>query len=154
MKKISGNDKGFTLVELVLATLILAVVLAGLIQVFIQCSVLTELTRNKTAAMNEALGKMEEIRNTDFDSIITGYHESWFSLTQLTGKGLIYVTSVETGLLEIEIEIGWENKYSRTVPSDLDLDSIVDTSIPSSDVDINSKVLSPVTLVSRITDRL
>jgi len=76
MKKISRTITGFTLVELMSATMILAVVLVGLIQLFIHCSFLSELSKNKTIAMSIAQGKLEDIRSTDYDSIVSTYTSS------------------------------------------------------------------------------
>lgn len=74
---------GFTLVELLVVTAILAVTLVGMVQVFIQCDTLANIAAMKTLAMSEAQKKLEEIRNTDFDSIM-----STFSMTCICGDGL------------------------------------------------------------------
>jgi len=163
-KKLSDKNKGFTLVELLLATLILAFVLVGLIQVFIRCSILTELTRNKTAAMSEALAKMEEIRNNNYDLILTKYNDTTFTLNQLnaigkSGNGYIYVTQVQTGLLEIEIVITWWDTagrgiYDRIFGEDVNKNGVLDTGAPNEDLDGNNMMSSPVTLVSLIADRI
>lgn len=165
MKKTRRNDKGFTLVELLLATVILAIVLTGLMRVFIGSSVITELTRTKTAAMSEAIGKMEEIRNYDFDLISSTYNDTTFTLPQLDangkeGNGYIYVTTVVSGeLLEIEIVITWWDKarrviYDRIIGEDVNRNGVLDTSGLSEDVDGNGKMSSMVTLVSMIADRI
>jgi prepilin-type N-terminal cleavage/methylation domain-containing protein len=164
MKKIPNSDKGFTLVELLLATMILAVVLTGLMQVFIRSSVLAEMTRTKTAAMSEAIGKMEEIRNYDFDSIYADYNGTTFTLPQLdangkAGNGYIYVAEIVSGeLLDVEIVITWWDKqgraiYDRNIGEDANKNGALDTSAPTEDVDGNSKMSSMVTLMSRITDK-
>ena len=154
MRKIFQRPGGFTLVELLMATIILSVVLVGLIQLFIRCSVLTELASNITAAMSEAQGKMEEIRNYDFDSIATDYVNGGalnpFDLTQLAGKGIIYIDSSNADLLEVEIVISWQNKYGRIIGEDLDLDGTLDT---GEDVNGDSKLSSIATLVSQIAER-
>lgn len=76
MINLSRNVKGFTLVELLCATVILAVVLVGLIQMFVQCSFLSELAKNKTIAASIAQSKLEEIRNTDYAGIVSTYAPS------------------------------------------------------------------------------
>ena len=152
MKNTSGNDKGFTLAELLMAILILAIALTGLLQIFIRSSMLTEITRNKTAAMSEASGKMEEIRGSVFESIETNYDGTVFALTQLTGWGFIEVTSVQAGeLLEVEIAIGWEDKYNRIIGEDADLNG--NFVVGSEDTDGNGRMSSIVTLVSMLADR-
>jgi prepilin-type N-terminal cleavage/methylation domain-containing protein len=71
MMKFSCDVKGFTLVELLSATAILAVVLMGLIQMFVRCSFLSELAKNKTIAASIAQSKLEEIRDTDYEDIVS-----------------------------------------------------------------------------------
>ncbi len=67
------SNRGFTLAEILIAVGILAVVMVGLLQVYIHCSVLAEAAGNKSVAMAEAQSKMEEIRNYDFESIVSAY---------------------------------------------------------------------------------
>jgi prepilin-type N-terminal cleavage/methylation domain-containing protein len=67
------SKQGFTLAEILVAVGILGVVMVGLLQVYIYCSVLAEAAGNKSVAMAEAQSKMEEIRNNDFESIVADY---------------------------------------------------------------------------------
>ncbi len=162
MKKASNNDQGFTLVELLLATMILVIFLTGFVQVFFRSKVLAELTRNKTAAMSEAIGKMEEIRISDFSTIITTYDNKTFTLPQLDanrkgGNGYIYVTTIAANeLLEVEIVITWWEKverraiFDRIIGEDVNRNGVLDA---GEDVDSNGKMSSMVTLVSLIADR-
>jgi len=133
MEKIKRSIKGFTLVELLVAVLILGFVLGGLIQVFIRCSALSQLARNKTAVMSELQGEMEKIRNYSYDAITTDYvaggpmNLNPFDLDQVTGKGVIYIDASNSELLEIKIVASWEDKYGRIIGGDFDLDGEVDT---------------------------
>lgn len=155
MGKILQTKSGFTLVELLVAVLILGFVLVGLIQVFVRCSVLAELARNKTTAMSEIQGKMEEIRNYSFNSIATDYASggsqgNTFSLTQLTGMGIIYIDSSNADLLEIKIVASWQNKYGRIIGEDLDLDGALDT---GEDTDGDGDLSSIATLEGMVAER-
>ena len=155
MRKSLRAAEGFTLAELLLAVIILGFVLGGLLQVFIRCSVLAELAYNKTVAMSEAQGKMEEIRSYDYGSIAADYASggsqgNTFSLSQLTGTGVIYIDSSNADLLEVEIVVSWQNKYGRIIGEDIDLDGALDS---GEDVDGNNKLSSIATLVSLIAAR-
>ncbi len=158
MKKNSWNFAGFTLVELLLAVLILGFTLVGLIQVFIRCSALSELSQNKTLVMSELQGKMEEIRNYDYDSIATDYASGGtpghtFALSQTNGMGVIYIdefTAGDADLLRIKIVASWEDKYGRIIGGDFDLDGAVGS---GETVDAEGDLFSIATVISLIAKR-
>ena len=157
MKSNFCSHAGFTLVELLMAVITLAAVLAGLIQVFIRCSTLAELSHHKTLVMSEAQSKMEEIRSHDFDVIAADYVYGGalnpFDLNQLTGKGVIYINDSTADLLRIEIVISWRDKYNRMIGEDLDLDGILDAGPLAEDRDGNGKLSSIATIVSLVAAR-
>jgi len=68
-KKNSMSQTGFTLPELLLASLILVFVLAGILSVFVNCGFLNESNRNLAVAISHAQYIMEEIRGTSFSQI-------------------------------------------------------------------------------------
>lgn len=151
MKKIFKNYKSFTLVELLLAVIILGFTLTGLLKVFIQCSVLSELARNKTTVMSEIQGKMEEIRNSDYSLIVTDYDEVPFYSSQLNATGVSFVDDTNAELLEIKIVASWKNKNGRVIGEDQNLDG--DDESGAEDVDGDGEVSSIATLISKIAQR-
>jgi len=56
--------------------LVLVVLLTGLFRLFIYCTNLADLSGNLTAALAEAQGKIEEIRDHTYASIVTDYGAS------------------------------------------------------------------------------
>lgn len=110
------SDKSFTLVELLLAAVILAFVLTGLLALFISCIFLNETNRNTTIATSHAQFAMEEIKNTTFTSIAGA---TWNSATIQT-KGLVPLNS-ETivinvagiNLLDITVTVNWKDRGTR-----------------------------------------
>jgi Tfp pilus assembly protein PilV len=107
-------------VEVLLSVGILAVVIVGLLQLFVYCSTLAEAAGNTTLAINEAQNKMEEIRNHDFSAIAIDYASSGtpgdtFTLTGLNGTGTITTSQVggSSELLQIQIDVAWQNKNGR-----------------------------------------
>ena len=118
-------DRGFTLVEVLIAVGILAVVIVGLLQLFVYCSTLAEAAGNTTLAVNEAQNKIEEIRNHNFTSIATDYASggtpgNTFPVPDRDGTGTIGTGTITTSqvggssaLLQIQINVSWQNKNSR-----------------------------------------
>ncbi len=119
-------DKGFTLVEVMITVGILAIVIVGLLQLFIYSSTLAEAAGNTTLAINEAQNKMEEIRNHDFGSITIDYASGGtpgdtFTLTNLNGTGTISTNQFggSSELLQVQINVNWQNKNSRNFSTTL-----------------------------------
>lgn len=158
MNKKFRVSKGFTLVELLLATLILGFTLAGLLQVFLRCNALTGVSQDKTAAMSLLQGRMEDIRERSYDDVVTLYDATAsgdpaevFDLDPLTGKGVVYITQFTAGednLLQIKIVGSWRNW--RTYGEDLNLDGVEDT---GEDVDGDGDLSSIATVISFIAAR-
>lgn len=114
-------DKGFTLVEVLIAIGILAVVIVGLLQLFVYCSTLAQAAGNTTLAVNEAQNKIEEIRSHNFSTIAIDYASggtpgNTFALTGLNGTGTITTSQVggSSELLQIQINVNWQNQNSRS----------------------------------------
>lgn len=119
-KKIFCERQGFTLAEVLIAVGILAVVVVGLLQLFVYCSTLAEAAGNTTLAINEAQNKMEEIRNHNFSTIAVDYASggtpgNTFTLTSLNGTGTITVSQVggSSELLQVQTDVVWQNKNGR-----------------------------------------
>ena len=66
MKKVSNNNKGFTLVELVVAIAILAIILTPLLQSFVTSAKLNKRSREMMAATNITQSLMEGISDKTF----------------------------------------------------------------------------------------
>src|SRR3989338_1285434 len=125
-KKIFQSPQGFTLVEVLIAVGILAIVIVWLLQLFVSCSAPAEAAGNTTFALNEAQNKMEEIRNHDFDSIATDYASggtpgNTFTLSTLNGTGTVATSQVggSSELLQIGIDVSWQNKNGRSFSTTL-----------------------------------
>jgi Tfp pilus assembly protein PilV len=73
MKNISQNASGFTLVELMMTTFVLVTALVGSISLYVHCTLLAELSKQKTVAMSIAQGKLEEIRNNTYADIVDDF---------------------------------------------------------------------------------
>ncbi|MBN1870751.1 MAG: type II secretion system protein [Candidatus Omnitrophica bacterium] len=160
MNKISRNSIGFTLVELLLAVLILGFTLVGLLQVFIRCSVFAEIAQSKSAVMSLLQGRMEDIRQRDYADIVALYDATasgdpaeTFDLDPLTGKAAVYITQFNAGddnLMQIKIVGSWKAQQDRIMGEDLDLDGVEDT---GEDVDGDGDFSSMAMVISCIAAR-
>ena len=155
MKTAKCSRDGFTLVEVLITAAVTSIVTVGLIQLFIYCSMLSQLAGNLTNATTDALTRLEEIRDHDYDLVTTDYASggtpgNTFDPTQGTGKGIIYIDASNTDLLQIEIDISFQNKNGRIVGEDTDIDGVLDA---GEDTDGDGKLTSPVKLISLVARR-
>ncbi|MBF0384648.1 MAG: type II secretion system protein [Candidatus Omnitrophica bacterium] len=150
MKKMQN---GFTLVELMIVSGILAVVIVGMLRLYIYTSVLAKMAENKSVAMGEVQTKLEQIRNATYNNIASTYGTSpgnKFDLSGLTGKGAIYVDSSNPDLLEVEIVACWRDKYGRIVGEDTNLNGILEV---GEDLNSDGKITSIVQVKGMIARR-
>jgi prepilin-type N-terminal cleavage/methylation domain-containing protein len=142
------SNKGFTLIEVMLAVLILAFSLCGILLTYINMFILSDLSRDFTLATNAVQAKMEEIKGTGlvgtnpFD--IAGFPTN-------NAKGVVFVTDAPGGysdLMQVRIIACFKSR-NRVIGEDTNLNGILDpgedTSIPP-----NPRLDSPVEMVSII----
>ena len=148
--KIASTNKGFTLVEILFTTVILAIVVGSLIELFMYCSFLAEASRDLTIAMHEAQNKLEEIRNDNYDNIVTDYANKVYDITSPNGKIYTYVDNTNTDLLIIKVAVCWQNSNGRVMGEDQNVDG---TLTVSEDKNGNSQADSEATLLDYIARR-
>jgi len=159
------NQKGFTVIELMVTVSILVVVLIGLIQLFIYCSRLSDIASKMTMAMSEAQSKIEQIKRHDYDNVVTDYSSggtpgNTFDLAQLTGKGVIYLEDQddvgsedgddEGDLIEIKVVVCWQDEQGHIIGEDLNLNGVLDA---GEDTNGNGELDSTTTTRSMISKR-
>jgi len=116
------SKKSFTLSELLLAVVILAISLGAILLALVQCFLLNEANRNLTRALTHAEYVLEDIKNTNFETIKTKIENGdwdWDSsevaregLTPLNNENID--TSVKgTTLLDIEVTVTWKDRGLR-----------------------------------------
>ena len=83
MDKIRSNNNGFTLIEIMIAILILVVALLGMAGVTVSVINGNAFSKEVTSATTLAQDKMEELKNTAYGSIVSGsdtdsiYSRTW-----------------------------------------------------------------------------
>ena len=120
-----AGKKGSSLVEVVVAVGVLLTVLSGLLQVFLTSTLLSEMSGNISAATIEAQDKIEEIRGHEFDDITTDYGlsgtpgDTFTPLLLNNGSGQINLTTMGTGLLQVEVVVSWTERSGRAMNTTL-----------------------------------
>ncbi|MDP2938771.1 MAG: type II secretion system protein [Candidatus Omnitrophota bacterium] len=143
----SFNSAGFTLMELMIAAMILAFVLVSLLASFIACLDLVEISKNTSIAINNAQNKLEEIKNTSYAQIKNNYNNIAFNVVGITGKGVSYVDDTNPELLEVMISISWKQRNGRIIGEDLNLNGALNV---GEDTNANGKLDSPAEIVTYI----
>jgi len=130
--------KSFTLIELVLATLMLIFVLVALASSFLACSLLNEASRNLLIATSHAQYVMEEIKNkasttagfTELTSAYVNTTWNWSTPAAINTKGLIALrgesiqtTLVETTYKDVLVTVNWQDQNNRG--RHIDLETII-----------------------------
>lgn len=149
MKKLSKRKKcaGFTLVELLVASFILAIVIIGMLVSYLRCLELAELSKNISRATSASRSRVEAIKNTDFDQSIATYNTVTFTSPDLNGIGVSYVTAVNPDLLKVTVTFCWRQKNRLVVGEDKNLNGIIDA---GEDTNANGMLDSTVQLVNYI----
>jgi len=155
-----GCDKkrsvqGFSIMELMVGIVILSVIIVEILQVFIFCSHLTESSKFVTRATGEAQAMLEDIRNRNFSTLCGdfacgGNQGNVFDLTQLPGRGFIYLDNSVADMLEVEIVTNFITRNGRVFGEDTNNDGILQA---SEDLNSNGKVDSTVHLATYVARR-
>ena len=145
------KNNGFSLAEVLFVVVIMSVAILGLVRMYLYTTVQSEMAGNKTVALTEAQGKLEEMRMRDFDTIVGTYDKQTSTLTLVDGVMFIDISDANPELLEIAITVSWDDRYDRRIGErDSDLDGVLD---PAEDLNGDGEFTSPVTLKSMITRR-
>lgn len=116
------NNKSFTLAELLISAIIMAVAFIMILEVYANCSSLEEAGRNLIVATSHANFVMEDIRNTSFSSISTNISSGYWNwnstnitsaqLTPLNNES-ITTQSSGTNLLDVTVTVTWRDSQQR-----------------------------------------
>jgi prepilin-type N-terminal cleavage/methylation domain-containing protein len=88
-----GERRGYSLLEVLIGMVILAIALASAFAMSVANARLMERNQNISAASSLAECKLEELRNQSFDSIVTGSDESPLNALGQPDSGGIYTRS-------------------------------------------------------------
>ena len=143
-------ERGFTLVEVMLAVTIAAVALCGILATYAACFTLIRTSKNASIATSAAQGLLDEIRNTSFPLITSTYDGMNFIVNNMpSNMGVVYVDDSNPELLKVTISVCWK-QGNTVIGEDKNLNGILD---PGEDVNGNGIIDSPVEITTLIVDR-
>lgn len=112
---------GFTLLELMLASVIMIVALGGLLASYVLCFNLSETAKNTTLATNAIQLELETIRDYNFYDIQSDYNNATFTVSGFANQqaiGSVIVESISADLLRITVSVSWRQKGGRIIGED------------------------------------
>jgi Tfp pilus assembly protein PilV len=142
------NNKGLNLLELMTATAVLVIAVCGLLAIFTKLLALNENARRLTLAMTSAHEKMEEIRDSNFDTLYSAYNGTRFDprgLPPADAEGNVTVINTDPSLLKIYVTVSWKGRSDKITGEDLNLNGALD---PGEDLNGNNRLDSPAGIVS------
>ena len=145
-------QKGFTLAEVLIAAMVVAIALCGLIATYVGCFNTIAVSKNTNIAMNYAQGLMEQIRNTPFPQIPNfAYAAAVPIFTQLgiLSSTIVYVDNTNPELLRVTISVCWKQK-NRVFGEDNNLNGVLNA---GEDTNGNGIIDSPAEIVALIANR-
>jgi len=144
------SKKGFVLPEVLLATIITAFAVCGILLTYIAGMDLIRTSKNASIATSAAQGLMEEIRNTPFPDIVTNYDHLRFSVNSIpSSSGIVYVDDTDPEFLLVTISACWR-QGNRLIGEDINLNGVLDA---GEDANGNGIIDSTVELVTQVANR-
>lgn len=145
-----SNRAGFTLVELMIAVMILVGAVAGILLSYLRCLELNEISRCSSRALQAANSRMEQVKSTAFNQIKPNFHLNTYTVSGLNAGGVSYVDDSNPDLLLVTTSVCWRLSNGRMFGEDLNLDGQLQA---GEDQNGNGILDSPVQIVNAIFRR-
>jgi prepilin-type N-terminal cleavage/methylation domain-containing protein len=122
-----ATKAGFSLVEVLMATAILAFAIVGILGTYVTCLVLITTSQNVNAATNAAQGIIEEIRSAPFPQLVADYNGITFTVNDIpSSMGVVYVDDTTNAeFLDITVSVCWR-QGNRIIGEDTNLNGALD----------------------------
>ncbi len=143
-----NSQSGFTLAELMVATMILVFAFLAVMIGYIRCMDLNDLSRNSSYAIKAVKSRMETIKNTPFVNLSALYNNVTFTSPNLPGGiGVSYVDTTTADLYKVTVVFCWKQKNGRVVGEDKNLNGVLNV---GEDLDGNGLIGSIVEVVNYV----
>ncbi len=147
IKNLRSPSKALTLIELLIAVLILVPLFAIGMQTFIKCMELSDLAKNSSLAVWGIKNRITTIENTVFSQIYNTYNNTTFTIPGLNGKGKTYINNTNPNHVIVTISFSWKERSGRIIGEDKNLNGILDA---GEDTNGNGQLDSPVEMTTQI----
>jgi len=144
--------KGFTLIELVIATGVFLITILGVLAVYNHSILLSRYSEGRVLALESAQGKLEEMRSHSFTTLQADYSTggnpgNTFTSAGLTGMGNVAFFDQSNPAIGVQVSVSWREK-GRLFGEDANLNGVLDA---GEDTNGNLRLDSPVELVTYFT---
>jgi Tfp pilus assembly protein PilE len=156
LEKKMKHIRGLTLIEILIATVVLVVALLSTLGLLSHSLSLPEGNRDSTIALHEAEAMMEHICADDYLTIRATYAtvaQTPFAIANLTGMGTVYANELSgatNGLMRVKVVVCYQHK-NRIIGEDADFDGILDAGEDT--ILANGELDSPCQLETVIVNR-
>lgn len=145
------KKKGFTLVEILISTAIMAFTITAVLQILHNLVRLNESNDTISAGMNEIQGIMDQVRNSPFDDVVPVYNGRNFTVAGLTNTGVEHQGTIEIFVLDpdvlrIKISVSWRQR-TIVLGEDQNLNGVLDS---GEDVNGNGELDSPCMMAGAV----
>lgn len=144
---LANQNTGFSLVEILIATMILVITTAGLGLTYIKYLEVNEIAANFSSTLHASKNIIETIKNTPFSQIAATHNNQTFTITDLNGIGTVVIDSTNSELLQVTVSFCWRNRNERQYGEDANLNGIIDA---GEDTNGNGILDSPIQLTTYI----
>ncbi|OIO35728.1 MAG: hypothetical protein AUJ74_05070 [Candidatus Omnitrophica bacterium CG1_02_44_16] len=142
--------KGFTLLELMIASGILVIVLTGLLSAYISCLEMNETTKNSNLALGAVQEELENLRKAPFQTLNTTYtFYATGTLANLSLGRVVIDNATNTSFYRVDAGMCWKQRNSRIIGECRDNNG----TLVFNDTNSNGILDSPVQLTTYMAQR-
>ncbi|MFH0940583.1 MAG: type II secretion system protein [Candidatus Omnitrophota bacterium] len=144
------KGKGFTLLELMIASGVLVIVLTGLLSAYISCLEMNETTKNSNLALGAVQEELENLRKAPFQTLNTTY--TFYATGPLANFSLGRVAidkTTNSSFYRVDAGMCWKQRNSRVIGECIDNNG----TLVFNDTNGNGILDSPVQLTTYMAQR-